>query len=235
MKASRKILLIFGFTLIVISSLAQEITTYKNIETNHNLSSSHSLIGYEEAIELNKYFSIINNSTKVIELEPIKKYSSAPIQMPYTLTDGNLHLSNRTFIYLESDRYSNLGLSSYISTHVALGWRVNDRMDITGGVLAIKEFSVARGYTTNRSGVKFNLRYRVNEDASINIWRQYISKDDLNTAKYYNMVTPKTNSGVSVTIKISENSQIGVSTQYQEVNLLNSGNYESKGKFQLKF
>lgn len=256
MRLYQEILLIFAFVLMVLPSLAQEYNEYKNITIpKESFKSDYTFQRDNNIIEFNKSISIIDNTRLTIEANSIKTFFLNQSQIPYTLSDynrynpsnynrsnfsdysisGNLPISKSLFVHLERDKRTYHGLSSYTSIHGAFGLRINDRISITGGLLVIKQSSAMNSYTTDRFGVRFNLNYKMNDKINFNLWGQSLTKDNSNSSKQYDLMMPKTSTGVSAILKIGENSQIGVTTQYQEVNPIVKGSYESKGKFQLKF
>lgn len=240
MRLHQETLLFFGFMLMVLPSLAQENSGYKNITIqNESFKSGYTLKGYDNIIKLDEKISIIDNTISPSKIEFIKTPISGNIQTESALYNynrsGNLPLSKSLFIHLDRDKRIYQGLASYVSIEGALGWRINDHISITGGLLAIKQFSGIRPYATGRSGVRFTLNYKVNERASLNIWSQYITSYNSTEPKFSDMLMPQTSTGASATLKIGENSQIGITTQYQEINPSVKVNYESQGTFQLKF
>ena len=252
MKLKRQIIFTLGFMLMIFPSLAQEENIHKTKIIPKEKSEEVNLIKiYKESIEsisnisiggnLQRYniifpkYEPINLLQNRYDMNNITTYIKNTFHLDYN-RGRSLYFSKKQFVYLEKESKNYQSLSSYISAYGALGWKINDNLSIKGGILAIKQFSGTSPSATDRSGVKFILDYKLNENANFNLWGQYLTKDNSNNSKSSNLtLMPQTGVGASATIKIGEKSKIGVATQYQEVNQFNKGNYQTKGKLQLNF
>lgn len=146
---------------------------------------------------------------------------------------GIFPLYKRLFVFLEGEQKSYLNLASYNLAHTALGWQINNRLSLRGGVLAIKQFTNNSLHGTDRSGAKFNINYFATDRLEFNIWGQYLT-DSYQTSNM-DYLLPQTGVGASATVHLGGGSQFGVGTEYQYDKQKEKWNYNSGGKLKLNF
>lgn len=139
----------------------------------------------------------------------------------------------RMFFYLEGDQKQYLNLASYNMAYMALGWRFNSKLNVTGGLLAIKQFSNHLPYGTDRSGVRFNLNYAITNQLDFNMWGQYITGSSINSP--VDVMLLQTGTGASMVLNLGGGSQFGVGAEYQRDDRKEKWNYNAGGKLKLKF
>ena len=154
--------------------------------------------------------------------------------LPDYIHNSTFPINKRLFLFLEGEKCTYLNFAGYTLLQGAFGVKLNSHFSITGGLLAIKQFSALLPYGLDRSGVKFILNYNLNDKANFSIWNQYITDGDNKVANNSNLFMPQTGSGAAAAFKIGRNSQIGISTQYQFDDQQKKWNQESKAKVQLK-
>ena len=231
----RKIALIFGSLLMVMQVMAQTETENKLIINDKQLMDYKELkmnptqrIGTEQqALPINH--PAIRPSLDTGMMSRIK-YN--PILFNYN-KDGTYPIHKNLFILLAAKREAYLNLASYNLTHAALGWQINKKTALTGGLLAIKQFTNNSPFATDRSGVKFCFNYSINGHAELNIWGQYLS--DSYQSSYTDFSLPQTGTGGSATLNLGGGSRVGIETEYQYDKLNKQWYYQSEGKVSLNF
>lgn len=116
---------------------------------------------------------------------------------------------------------------------MALGWRFNSKLNITGGLLVIKQFSNHLPYGIDRSGVRFNLNYSITNQLDFNMWGQYLMGSSLNSP--VDVMLPQTGTGASMVLNLGGGSQFGVGAEYQRDEKKEKWNYNAGGKLKLNF
>lgn len=139
----------------------------------------------------------------------------------------------KMFFYLEGEQKRYLNLASYNLAYMALGWRFNSKLNVTGGLLAIKQFSNHLPYGTDRSGVRFNLNYSITNQLDFNMWGQYITGSSINSPT--DNLLPQTGTGASMVLNLGGGSQFGVGAEYQRDVKKEKWNYNAGGKLKLNF
>lgn len=139
----------------------------------------------------------------------------------------------KMFFYLEGGQECYLHLASYHFVYMALGWRLNGQLDITGGMLAVKEFTSQFSYGADRSGTRFTLRYRMTEGLDFNVWGQCLAGSSISSLSGYRF--PQTGTGASMTLNFGGGSQVGVGTEYQYDERKEKWGCQSGGKLKLNF
>jgi len=237
-----RILSFLGFLLMTLSLLAQTEHTNKTLKIHKE---SISVLNYSKE---NSNYKIDTDKIDIAKINrlkiPITKdsiqfdFNDQPTAQPLALPDYTKNaifpIYKRLFLFLESEKYNYQNFAGYTSMQGALGLRLNNHFSITGGLLAIKQFSGLVPYGFDRSGVKFILNYNLNDKANFSIWNQYITDGDNKVANNSNLFMPQTGSGAAAAFKIGKNSQIGVSTQYQFDDQQKKWSQESNAKVQLK-
>lgn len=231
----RKILFILSCALLTVQAMAQsenkkEILTKEKKQTTINqelINNPIQPIGIDTKMILPDYkepktsFDTIVNSPS-IKLPPLY-YGNSAIFPFY----------KKMFFYLEGEQKRYLNLASYNLAYMALGWRFNSKLNITGGVLAIKQFSNHLPYGIDRSGVRFNLNYSITNQLDFNIWGQYLTGSSLNSP--VDVMLPQTGTGASMVLNLGGGSQFGVGAEYQRDEKKEKWNYNAGGKLKLNF
>ena len=239
-----RILSLLGFLLITLPLLAQTEDTNKTLKIREKSQESIPTLNY------NKENSNYKMDAEKIGFEKMEKpkisitkdsiqinFNEQPtvqLALPDFINNAIFPIYKRLFLFLEGEKCTYLNFAGYTSMQGALGLKLNNHFSITGGLLAIKQFSVLLPYGFDRSGVKFILNYNLNDKANFSIWNQYITDGDDKVANNSNLFMPQTGSGAAAAFKIGKNSQIGVSTQYQFDDQQKKWSQESKAKVQLK-
>jgi len=240
-----RLLSLLGFFLITLQLLAQTEDPQKTLNIRKKSSESIPTQNYNKE---NSNYKIGADKIGLEKMEkpkiPITKDSiqinfnvQPTVQLalpPDYINNAIFPIYKRMFLFLEGEKCTYQNFAGYTSMQGALGLKLNNHFSITGGLLAIKQFSVLLPYGFDRSGVKFILNYNLNDKANFSIWNQYITDGDNKVANNSNLLMPQTGSGASAAFKIGKNSQIGVSTQYQFDDQQKKWNQESKAKVQLK-
>lgn len=231
----REIALIFGSLFMIMQVMAQTQTEQKLI------------INDKQQMD---YRELKMNPTQNIGVEqqtlPINQPASRPSldagmmsRIKYNPTlfnynkDGTYPIHKNLFILLAVERKAYLNLVSYRLAHAALGWQINENIALTGGLLAIKQFTNNSPFGTDRSGAKFSFNYSINGNVKLNIWGQYLSDSHQNS--YTDFSLPQTGTGGSATLNLGGGSRVGVETEYQYDKLNKQWNYQSEGKVSLNF
>lgn len=237
----KEALLIFGLLLPALSLQAQSEYTLTEVNIYDNLpESSGLLIPSKEQIKIGAEYSVSESSF----MDPVSDYSGyypLPVQMrPNTFSffsdysrNDIFAISKHTFIFLEGEKYTYQNLGSYISAFGAVGLKINSKLSIMGGLLALKQFTGM--HSSDRSGTRFLFRYQLNDRVNFDIWGQYLT-DVLNDASRSSYrLLPKTEAGAAATMKIGNNSQVGVTTRYQYDPYKEKWNSESSGNVKINF
>lgn len=153
------------------------------------------------------------------------------------LTDYNRNgifpLYKRLFVFLEGEQKSYLNLASYNLAHAALGWEINNRLSLRGGLLAVKQFTNNSLHGIDRSGAKFNINYFATDRLEFTIWGQYLTDNyQISNVGY---LLPQTSLGASATIHLGGGSQFGVGAEYQYDKQKEKWDFQSGGKLLLNF
>lgn len=146
---------------------------------------------------------------------------------------GTFPLYKRLFVFLEGEQKSYLNLASYNLAYAALGWQINNRLSLRGGLLAIKQFTNNSLHEIDRFGAKFNINYLATDRLEFDIWGQYLT-DSYQTSNM-DYLLPQTGVGASATVHLGGGSQFGVGTEYQYDKQKEKWNYNSGGKLKLNF
>ncbi len=239
-----RILSLLGFLLITLPLLAQTEDTNKTLKIRGKSPESIPMLNY------NKENSNYKMDAEKIGFEKMEKpkihitkdsiqinYNEQPtvqLTLPDYINNAIFPIYKHLFLFLEGEKCTYQNFAGYTSIQGALGLRLNNHFSITGGLLAIKQFSVLLPYSFDRSGVKFILNYNLNDKANFSIWNQYITDGNNKVANNSNLFMPQTGSGAAADFKIGKKSQIGISTQYQFGDQQKKWSQESKVKVQLK-
>ena len=237
----KEALLIFGLLLPALPLQAQSEYTLTEVNIYDNLpESSGLLIPSKEQIKIGAEYSVSESSF----MDPVSDYSGyypLPVQMrPNTFSffsdysrNDIFAISKHTFIFLEGEKYTYQNLGSYISAFGAVGLKINSKLSIMGGLLALKQFTGM--HSSDRSGTRFLFRYQLNDRVNFDILGQYLT-DVLNDASRSSYrLLPKTEAGAAATMKIGNNSQVGVTTRYQYDPYKEKWNSESSGNVKINF
>ena len=239
-----RILSLFGFILMALPLLAQTEDTNNTIKPRKKSSDNIQTLNYNNANSNYKMDADkiafekmekpqLSNPKDSIQLNFNEQSTVQPV-LPDYINNATFPVYKHLFLFLEGERCTYLNFAGYTSMQGALGLKLNNHFSITGGLLAIKQFSALLPYGLDRSGVKFILNYNLNDKANFSIWNQYITDGDNKVANNSNLFMPQTGSGAAAAFKIGRNSQIGISTQYQFDDQQKKWNQESKAKVQLK-
>ena len=239
-----RLISLLGFLLMTLSLLAQTGDTNKT----HKIRVKGSV--NIPALNYNKENSNYKMDADKIDLDRIDKpqipnpndsihinFNEQPavqLTLPDYTNNAIFPVYKRMFLFLEGEKCTYQNFAGYTSMQGALGLKLNNHFSITGGLLAIKQFSVLSPYGFDRSGVKFILNYNLNDKTNFSIWNQYITTGDNKVPDNSNLFMPQTGSGAAAAFKFGKNSQIGVSTQYQFDDQQKKWSQESKAKVQLK-
>ena len=239
-----RVLLLLGFLLITLPLLAQTTDTNKTLKIREKSPESIPPLNYNKE---NSNYKIDADKIGFEKMEkpkiPITKdsiqinFNEQPIvqlALPDYINNAIFPIYKRLFLFLEGEKCTYQNFAGYTSMQGALGLKLNNHFSITGGLLAIKQFSVLSPYGFDRSGVKFILNYNLNDKTNFSIWNQYITTGDNKVPDNSNLFMPQTGSGAAAAFKFGKNSQIGVSTQYQFDDQQKKWSQESKAKVQLK-
>lgn len=142
-------------------------------------------------------------------------------------------ISNKMFFYIEGDQKSYLNLASYNLAYLALCWRFNNRLNLTGGVIAMKQFTNTSLYGVDRSGIRFNLNYSITDQLVFNIWGQYITGSPIYSPIDY--LLPQTGTGTSMVLNLGGGSQLGIGAEYKKDENKDKWNYNAGGKLKFNF
>lgn len=237
----KEALFILGLLLPVLPLQAQSEHTLTEVNTYDKASeSSGSLIPSKEQIKIGAEYSVSESSL----MDPVSDYSGyypLPVQMrPNTfsfLSDYSRNdifaISKHTFIFLEGEKYTYQNLGSYISAFGAVGLKINSKLSIMGGLLALKQFTGM--HSSDRSGTRFLFRYQLSDRVNFDIWGQYLTDVLNDTFRFSYRLLPKTEAGAAATMKIGNNSQVGVTTRYQYDPYKEKWNSESSGNVKINF
>ena len=166
-----------------------------------------------------------NDTTIVSKLE---------IQLPpYCDNKGIFPIHKKMFFYLENEQKQYLNLASYNLVYFALGLQHNNKLDLTGGLLVVKQFTNRSPYAVGRSGARFNLNYSITNQLDFNIWGQYLTDSFLNSPA--DVMLPQTGTGASMVLNLGGGSQFGINAEYQYDDKKKKWNYNSGGKLKLNF
>ena len=240
-----RILSLLGFLLITLPLLAQTDDTNKTLKIREKIPESIPALNYNKE---NSNYKMDADKIGFEKMEkpkiPITKDSiqinfnvqpTVQLDLPQDYINNAIFpIYKHLFLFLEGEKCTYQNFAGYTSMQGALGLKLNKHFSITGGLLAIKQFSVLLPYGFDRSGVKFILNYNLNDKANFSIWNQYITDGDNKVANNSNLFMPQTGSGAAAAFKIGRNSQIGVSTQYQFDDQQKKWSQESNAKVQLK-
>lgn len=236
----KEALFIFGLLLLALPLQAQSEHTLTEVNIYDKLpESSGLLIPSKEQIKIGAEYSVSESSF----MDPVSDYSGyypLPVQMrPNTFSffsdysrNDIFAISKHTFIFLEGEKYTYQNLGSYISAFGAVGLRINSKLSIMGGLLALKQFT---GIHSDRSGTRFLFRYQLSDRVNFDIWGQYLTDvlNDVSRSSY--RLLPKAEAGAAATMKIGNNSQVGVTTRYQYDPYKEKWNSESSGNVKINF
>ncbi len=231
----RKILFILSCILLTVQAMAQsedkkEILTKEKKQTAINqelINNPIQPIGIDAKMMLPDYKepkTYFDTTTNSIRLKLPPQYYGNSAIFPY---------SKKMFFYLEGEQKHCLNLASYNLAYIALGWSFNSKLNVTGGLLAIKQFSDHLPYGIDRSGVRFNLNYSITNQLDFNMWGQYLTGSSLNSP--VNVILPQTGTGASMVLNLGGGSQFGVGAEYQRDDKKEKWNYNAGGKLKLNF
>lgn len=231
----RKILLIMSCVLLTVQAMAQsenkkEVLTKEKKQTIINqelINNPIQPIGIDTKMMLPDYKETktsFDTTTNRISLKLPPQYYGNSAIFPY---------SKQMFFYLEGQQKRYLNLASYNLAYMALGWRFNSKLNINGGLLAIKQFSNHLPYGIDRSGVRFNLNYSITNQLDFNMWGQYLTGSSLNS--HFDVMLPQTGTGASMVLNLGGGSQLGVGAEYQRDEKKEKWNYNAGGKLKLNF
>jgi len=231
-----KILLIIGFGMIALQTMAQGENKKKALNNEKNQTTiNHELINQSiQSTGVDAQLMFLNNK------EPKKTIDTTSISN-LKLNLSPLHNSNRGFFpfyknisfYLESEQKRYPNLASYNLAYMAIGLRLNSKLNLTGGLLAMKQFTNQAPFGVDCSGARFNLNYSITNQLEFNMWGQYITGSSINSANDF--LLPQTSTGASVILNLGGASQVGVGAEYQYDDKKEKWNYQSGGKLKLKF
>ena len=231
----REIALIFSALFIVMQLMAQSQTEQKLIINDKQQ-------GDHKEMKINPTQNIgVEQQASPIYQQAIRPSLDAgmmsctnycPILFYYN-KDGTYPIHKNLFILLAAEREAYLNLASYNLAHAALGWQINKNISLTGGLLAIKQFTNNSPFATDRSGAKFSFNYSINGNAKLNIWGQYLS--DSHQSSHTDFSLPQTGTGGSATLNLGGGSRVGIEAEYQYDKLNKQWNYQSEGKVSLNF
>jgi hypothetical protein len=161
--------------------------------------------------------------------------NSLKIRVPHICYGNNdmFPISNKIFFYVEGDQKRYLNLANYNLAYLALGWRFNSNLNLTGGLLAIKQFTNASLLGVDRSGFRFNVNYSITNQLDFNIWGQYITGSSINSS--VDNLLPQTGAGASMVLNLGGGSQFGVGAEYKKDENKEKWNYNAGGKLKLNF
>lgn len=227
----KTVLLAFGFLLLTVECIAQSETKLPTTIPELNKTELNGIRAYNAMLDKQRF-----------PLETLRPDTSAIHIPPPTLSlfsnnnqSGIFPVANRTFTYLESERQVYTGLADYHLVHIALGRRIGEKLSVTGGLLALKQFSYYSLSGIGRLGFKLNVNFLLNDKWTFNAWGQYLSSYSSSFPQVPVMLLPQTGTGASITFKPVENVQIGVVTQYLFDSQSKKWSYESNGIVQLNF
>ena len=237
----KEALFILGLLLPALPLQAQSEHTLTEVDTYDKApESSGLLIPSKEQIKIGAEYSV-SESSLMDSVSDYSGYYPLPVQMPpntisffsdYSRNDI-FAISKHTFIFLEGEKYTYQNLGSYILAFGAVGLRINSKLSIMGGLLALKQFTGI--HSSDRSGTRFLFRYQLSDRVNFDIWGQYLT-DVLNDASRSSYrLLPKTEAGAAATMKIGNNSQVGVTTRYQYDPYKEKWNSESSGNVKINF
>lgn len=237
----KEALFILGLLLPALPLQAQSEHTLTEVDTYDKApESSGLLIPSKEQIKIGAEYSVSESSLMDL-VSDYSGYYPLPVQMPpntisffsdYSRNDI-FAISKHTFIFLEGEKYTYQNLGSYILAFGAVGLRINNKLSIMGGLLALKQLTGI--HSLDRSGTRFLFRYQLSDRVNFDIWGQYLT-DVLKDASCFSYrLLPKTEAGVAATMKIGNNSQVGVTTRYQYDPYKEKWNSESSGNVKINF
>jgi len=139
----------------------------------------------------------------------------------------------KMFFYLEGEQKQYKNLACYDLAYMALGWRFNGKLNLTGGLLAVKQYINNSPYGIYRSGGRFNLNYALTNQLDFNMWGQYLTGNFINSPTDFQL--PQTGTGASMVLNLGGGSEFGVGAEYQYDNKKEKWNYQSGGKLKFNF
>ncbi|WP_270516602.1 hypothetical protein [Sanguibacteroides sp. AM78-02pH3A] len=226
----RKILFIIACVLMTIQAMAQN-------------EKKKEILSIEKKTTMNKPISLIKSSHKLFPtdhkgLKTIfynRATGKEDIRLfPVNYRHAGLYSFNkRLFVFLAGEQKQYLNLASYNLAYMALGWRLNNKLSLTGGVLAIKQFTNASLYGADRSGIRFNLDYSITDRLECRIRGQYFIGSALNTP--VDFLFPRSGIETSIILNLGGGSQIGIGSQYLYDNKKEKWSYQSGGNVSVKF
>ena len=241
-----RILSLFAFLLLTLPLLAQTEPANKTLKirkeslgsiptlNNNKENSSYKMDAAKmDTDKINKSRIIISKDS-FVQINFNGQTSVQLSTLPDYIHNSTFPINKRLFLFLEGEKCTYLNFAGYTLLQGAFGVKLNSHFSITGGLLAIKQFSGLLPYGIDRSGMKVILNYNLNDKANFSIWNQYITDCDSKAADNSNLFMSQTGSGATATLKIGKNSQIGLSTQYQFDDQQKKWSQESKAKVQLK-
>lgn len=229
----RKLILLIGCVLLAIQAIAQT-ENKKEVFTKEKKTT--------EVKPINKPIQPIGVDSKLMlpELkEPKTSFdtttNSLRIKLPplYYGHSAIFPLYKRVFFYLEGEQKQYLNLASYNLAYFAMGLRLNSKLNLTGGLLAVKQFTNRSPYGIDRSGARLNLNYSITNQLDFNIWGQYLTGSSLNSP--VDVMLPQTGTGASMVLNLGGGSHFGVGAEYQRDEKKEQWNYNAGGKLKLNF
>ena len=237
----KEALFILGLLLPALPLQAQSEHTLTEVNTyDKGPESSGLLIPSKEQIKIGAEYSVSESSL----MEPVSDYSGyypLPVQMrpnifsffsDYSRNDI-FAISKYAFIFLEGEKYTYQNLGGYISAFGAVGLNINSKLSIMAGLLTLKQ-SIGI-HSLGRSGTRVLFHYQLNNRVNFDIWGQYLTDVLNDTSRSSYRLLPKTEAGAAATMKMGNNSQIGVTTRYQYDPYKEKWNSESSGNVKINF
>lgn len=141
--------------------------------------------------------------------------------------------SRNMFFYLQNDQQNHTNLAGYKLAYMATGWQINDKLSLTGGLLAMKQFKNTLCYGVDRLGMKFNVNYAITSQLDFNMWGQYLTGSSLDSP--VDFLLPQTGTGASMVLNFGKGSYVGLGAEYLYDDKNDKLNYKSGGKLKLSF
>lgn len=232
-----KLLLILSCVLLTVQAIAQ--SEKRNIERTKEKNQTTT---NQELINLPIHPIGIETKTMLPDYthnQPTTSFdttsNSLKIGTPHLYYGNNaiFPISKKMFLYVEGDQKRYLNLASYNLAYLALGWRFNSKLNLTGGLLAMKQFTNASLNGVDRSGVRFNLNYSITNQLDFNIWGQYVTGSSINSP--VDNLLPQTGTGTSMVLNLGGSSQFGICAEYKRDEKIDKWDYNAGGTLKMDF
>lgn len=231
----RKMIFLIGCVLLTVQSIAQTENFQKDLPKERKQSAINKELRNNSlqpiGVDTMLFSPKLKGAKSAIDTTIVSKLN---IQLPPHYGNKVIFpFHKKMFFYLENEQKQYLNLASYNLIYSALGFRCNNKLDLTGGLLIMKQFTNRSPHAIGRSGTRFNLNYSITNQLDFNIWGQYLTGSIFNSPT--DAMLPQTGAGASMVLNLGGGSQFGIDTKCQYDDKEKKWNYNSGGKLKLNF